>query len=202
MNKQQQISGTTKFNRYPQIFLAVSELYKSKPDNNIKILSFGCSTGKEVETLHKLYFKEATIHGVDINKDTILANNNKELASSEKIKYYHTDDFLKLNIKYDIIFALSVLCQWPEDRGTYTFDDFDKTLCDLDRYLEIGSYLVIYNSKYLFTESSVADKYTCVPMAYTNTGFVKKYFKNGQVCQNYKFFTFKKIDNPSVCTSL
>jgi len=62
--KQYQLSTFTFENRYPWVFEMVSQLLSdlSAP----KILSFGCSTGEEVASLHQ-YFKQATIIGVDIN---------------------------------------------------------------------------------------------------------------------------------------
>src|SRR5262245_36265351 len=56
--------SATAFNRYPLIFNYVQHaIGRSRP---IRLLSFGCATGEEVETL-RTYFPDATIKGIDIN---------------------------------------------------------------------------------------------------------------------------------------
>jgi len=67
---QNQISIATWYNRYPEIF---SELTKIINNPN-KILSFGCSTGVECNTLSDLYYSKSKIIGLDINKEVISKN--------------------------------------------------------------------------------------------------------------------------------
>ena len=56
--------GTTSDDRYPNIFEQVRKL--AGDGTNVRILSFGCSTGEEVFSLRQ-YFDEARIVGLDIN---------------------------------------------------------------------------------------------------------------------------------------
>lgn len=145
-----QNSQSTAYNRYPEIFKEVKTII---PQPN-QILSFGCSTGLECETLHLLYFPNAKIVGLDI--DNKLIENNKIKNQYRNIVYHS----IPWNIpnKSDIIFANSVLCRWPENEGKYTFDTFNNTLHIIDNLLMKNGYLCIYNSKYLFCESDIFEK--------------------------------------------
>ena len=60
--------GDTAPDRYPEIFAAIADglADRSAPG----LLSFGCSTGDEVFTLHR-YLPQASIRGVDISADRI-----------------------------------------------------------------------------------------------------------------------------------
>ena len=60
-----QTTSLTYMDRYPTIFSACRDYFDGKKD--LKILSYGCSTGEEVLTLRR-YFPDAHIIGADINK--------------------------------------------------------------------------------------------------------------------------------------
>ncbi|NQY14280.1 MAG: hypothetical protein HRT81_10530, partial [Henriciella sp.] len=60
-----QTTAYTALNRYPNAFSTVRDLMASKSD--LKILSFGCSTGEEVLSL-KTYFPSASIIGAELNE--------------------------------------------------------------------------------------------------------------------------------------
>ncbi|MGG7620247.1 hypothetical protein [Bacillus coreaensis] len=64
-----QTTSLTYMDRYPKIFTACQKYFEGKED--IKILSYGCSTGEEVLTLRR-YFPNAQIIGVDINKQSLV----------------------------------------------------------------------------------------------------------------------------------
>lgn len=183
-----QNSQSTAYNRYPEIFKEVKTII---PQPN-QILSFGCSTGLECETLHLLYFPNAKIVGLDI--DNKLIENNKIKNQYRNIVYHS----IPWNIpnKSDIIFANSVLCRWPENEVKYTFDTFNNTLHIIDNLLMKNGYLCIYNSKYLFCESDIFEKqgYKKIDTSYKETGFVTKYHKDGRKLNfDYPFYLFKKI---------
>lgn len=184
--KQNQISHYTSMNRYPDIFTEV----KSKYPTPQRILSFGCSTGEECVTLHK-YFPCANVIGLDINEEII--EQNKIQNKYEKIEYHSKVDSLKN--KYDLIFANSVLCVWPENTGEYTFETFEETLKVIDDLLNVEGILCIYNSKYLFTETIIFHQnYKIINTQHNETGFVTKYHKNNEKISNtFKYYLFKKI---------
>jgi hypothetical protein len=182
-----QLSNATSYNRYPEIFREVSSIIPFPK----QILSFGCSTGIECETLHQLYFKNSEIIGLDISEKLINENNKKN--NIKNIKYY--SNINEINNKFDIIFAMSVLCRWPEKDGEYTFHTFANTLKMIDSLLEINGYICIYNSKYLFTETELfKEKYEIIETKHKETGFVHKYHhNNNKLNGNFENYLFKKI---------
>ena len=77
---QHQTHNTTEKNRYPKIFNFISKNYKF---NNI--LSFGCSSGEECQTL-STYFKYSNIIGIDSNEEIL----NKAINSNNNnLKFLH-----------------------------------------------------------------------------------------------------------------
>lgn len=182
-----QISNCTSYNRYPKIFEEIKRIIPSPS----QILSFGCSTGMECETLHELYYPNIKIIGIDINENIIKQNIKKN--KYKNIEYYSKVD--NITEKSNIILANSVLCRWPENAGEYTFETFENTIEIIDNLLNKDGYLCIYNSKYLFCETKVFlnKKYEKVDTSHKETGFVTKYHKNNKKIENnYPFFLFKK----------
>ena len=84
--KQNQKSHATKYNRYPEIFKEIKGII---PSPN-QILSFGCSTGIECETLQELYFPNIKIIGLDISEEVI--TNNIKKNKYKNIEYYSKID--------------------------------------------------------------------------------------------------------------
>ncbi len=185
---QNQKSHATGYNRYPEIFKEISHIIQHPK----QILSFGCSTGIECNTLKEIYFPNTKIIGLDINEHVI--NENKKNNKYKNIEYFNDVEKIK---KSDLIFAMSVLCSWPESEGKYTFDIFLDTINLIDNLLEKDGYLCIYNSKYLFTETQIfKDKYEIIETKYKDTGFVYKYHSNNEkIKDNYPYFLFKKLNN-------
>lgn len=183
-NVRNQILHLTKYNRYPEVFEEVRKIVEGNP----KILSFGCSNGKECRTLNEMYYKESQIDGIDINDRLISRIGEKN--KNEKIRYISNINDLS---KYDLIFCMSVLCLWPENRGVYPFKTFENTLKIVDDCLNVGGYLCIYNSKYLFTDTDISKRYLPVETTHQISGQVRKYNKNGRPLPAYPYFLFKKI---------
>ena len=70
-----QVSAATLYNRYPDVFECAQEVAEFNfrgVNRPLNILSFGCSSGEEVKTLHELYFPSATITGVDIHRKSVV----------------------------------------------------------------------------------------------------------------------------------
>ena len=210
--KQNQLSNATSYDRYPEIFREVSTIisdHKSDHHNisdhksdQIKespnILSFGCSRGLECKVLSDKYFPESKIIGLDISEDVI--NNNIKNNKHSNIQYFSDIKLLK-ETKFDLIFAMSVLCRWPESHGEYTFETFTTTLEIIDSLLDINGYLCIYNSKYLFTDSEISTKYKIIETKHQETGFVYKYRKDGTKIKDYPYFLFQKVGISDVSDS-
>jgi Methyltransferase domain len=71
-------------NRYPALFAICSDYFKNR--ENVKILSFGCSTGEEVYSINS-YLPQATIIGTDINPYNLRQCNKKQ--KRENIRFIH-----------------------------------------------------------------------------------------------------------------
>ncbi|HUN04336.1 MAG TPA: hypothetical protein PLS00_15915, partial [Niabella sp.] len=97
---------------------------------------------------------------------------------------------------FDTIFAMSVLCRWEDTKGVDNCSQiyFEETLELLDKNLNVGGLLVIYNSNYLFRDSAISKKYR--PLfgdEITGSGFVHKFKKTGErELQEYKEVIFQK----------
>lgn len=191
--QQNQISNHTEYNRTPKIFEEASSNFK-KP----KVLSFGCSFGKEVDTLNSLYFQGSIIHGLDIDKEIISSNNSKNTIKN--IKYF--DDLKNIDRDYDVIFCMSVLCRWPDNQDKYSFETYNHTLTLLDRHLNPGGIIVIYNSQYLFRDSDISLRYVPINNESLDSGFVKRWTSDYSfhIKQNQPVI-FKKITNTKIPTT-
>lgn len=178
-----QIYTNTQYDRYPDIFGYLSLLLSGKG----KIMSFGCSYGYEIYTLAQKYFHDSEFHGVDINNDVLCQ------AYFLNIRHNTTETFFHLGLNspsldghaFDCIFAMSVLCKWPETRDKlnisdiFSFNTFNDILFELDKKLKIGGYIVIYNANYIFEESNIYYKYTPIECQNFDSGFVQKYDCDG-----------------------
>jgi 2-polyprenyl-3-methyl-5-hydroxy-6-metoxy-1,4-benzoquinol methylase len=162
------------------------------------ILSFGCSYGQECFSLRK-YFDIATITGYDINR-----------ANIDKAKFNNTDFNIIFHSKwkkvykkeyYDIVFAMSVLCQWPGTKDIencskiYSFNIFEDKVTLLDTMIKPGGILVIYNANFRFTDTLISKKYTAIHIPeYFESGFVSKFSVSNQYLadQKYEYSVFIK----------
>ena len=200
--KQNQINNDTSSNRYAYIFLEIQQICQYPR----KILSFGCSSGEEPDTLKQLYFEKSHVVGYDINKKIIeIARQKYRLGNISLYSDLNTlieNDMAFGTIKYDLIFAMSVFCKWPESSTKcYIFDEFEESLSIIDKLLNVGGYLCLYNTKFLFEQTEVFEKYMIVPTKHNINGYVKKYEKNGTFINYHELkaefyygnFLFKKI---------
>lgn len=151
-----QTSGHTEPERYPELFDLTAKL---KPDA-ARILSFGCSTGEELEAIRKR-FPDAAIVGAEIN------------PRSRRIARRRVKGHARISVggpravtgRFDLIFALAVLQVQPhrvaeagiEDLSPiYPFDRFDDQLMRLVVMLAPGALLCVYNAHYRVEDSSAA----------------------------------------------
>jgi len=181
---QHQLTSTTSWDRYPQLFDEVVKTY-SKIKSVEKILSFGCSTGEECFSLKK-YFPQAAIIGVDINR--------KNLRKAIRKNTYNDVNFLHSNVEnirthgsYDLIFCLSVLCRWEDTKYVsnceklYPFGKFESTVDYLAGSLRPNGLMVIYNSNFRFEDTRVfTDQGFEIILSPTvpDSGFVYKFDRN------------------------
>jgi len=104
-----QTTALTGMDRYPAIFSACREYFGDKRD--LKILSFGCSTGEEVLTLRQ-YFPSAFITGADINRRSLSVCRKRKV--DDRIAFvYSSRDAIRALGPFDAIFCMAVLQRTP-----------------------------------------------------------------------------------------
>lgn len=178
-DRQLQVSGRTALNRHGRIFAAAA----SAASTAKRVLSFGCSTGEEVHTLHH-YFPNAIIVGVDVDAAAIDAARNR--WPSYQFGYPSSVS----SSSFDVIFAMSVLCRWPEQRaGSLPFADFRDACVWLDQRLVADGLLVAFNCA--FDPMEVLKGYSPVPTA-ISAGFVKVRTPAGEDREQLEHVLFRK----------
>jgi hypothetical protein len=156
-----QVPNFTKYNRYPSLFIICKEHFKDK--ENLRILSFGCSTGEEVFTLNE-YMPKAEIVGTDISPYNLKQCNKKPKSASISFVHSLSEEFLRSE-NFDAIFALAVL-QHEGNRHEgvtvatqYTFEHFEEQVVALDKKLNTGGLLFIDQSDFNFLETKLRLNY-------------------------------------------
>lgn len=162
--KLHQTTVVTSMDRYPGIFRACQTYFQGRQD--LKILSYGCATGEEVITLRR-YFPSAWIVGVEINPRSLAVCRARKV--DDRISFiYSDDDLIEREGPFDAIFCMAVLQRTPhavEAEGveslaqTYPFEKFDTQVSAFDRLLGHGGLLVMHNTQYLISHTSVAWRY-------------------------------------------
>jgi len=149
-------------NRYPRIFRFVQSNLGA--DSEVRILSFGCSTGDEVFSLRQ-YFPRAAIKGIDINPANI--------AACKRDARKGRDDAVAFDVAsstgsepagtYDAIFCMAVLRHGSLARPGVTccdhlirFSDFAATVADFNRCLKPGGFLAIVHSNFRFGDTATS----------------------------------------------
>ncbi|MEP7347532.1 MAG: methyltransferase domain-containing protein [Gemmatimonadaceae bacterium] len=159
-----QTTVVTWMDRYPTIFSACRDFFAGVPD--IRILSFGCSSGEEVLTLRQ-YFPTAYITGAEINPRNL--TRCRQLKVDDRIAFVHSERAAIERLgPFDLIFCMAVLQRTPHKvqsegitslKEIYPFEKFDRQISELDAFLKKDGLMVIHHTQYLFTDSSVATKY-------------------------------------------
>ncbi len=176
-------------NRYPGIFRTARAHIAAKrgPDlgeGRLRILSFGCSTGIEMLSI-RAYFPDATIFGCDVNPLALNAAVKNTRDDACRI-FLSSPAAITANGPYDLIFAMSVFCQYPDSskvdnlEKTYPFGLYEMLAGNLLENLSEGGLLCLMNSNYLFRDLPQADGFDRVrsPLIAGN-GFIDKFARNG-----------------------
>ncbi|WP_318505168.1 class I SAM-dependent methyltransferase [Bacillus sp. T3] len=184
-----QTTPLTYMDRYPTIFSACQEYFDGK--ENLKILSYGCSTGEEVLTLRK-YFPNAQIIGADINKRSL--EKCRMLPVDEKISFiYSTANEIKKHGKFDAIFCMAVLQRKPNEidakgitnlKKIYPFEKFEKQIIELDELVNPQGLLVVHFTQYSFLDTEVASKYNTLGDYNQNDYRAPVFDKNSRLINN------------------
>jgi SAM-dependent methyltransferase len=152
----------TKADRYPGIFRFVqSEL---GTQSNVRILSFGCSTGEEAFSLRN-YFPKALIKGIDINPGNIAVCRRRLRRAPDGAMSFAVADSTRAETAaaYDAIFAMAVLRHGGLGAPGVTrcdhlirFQNFAATVADFARCLKPSGLLVIRHSNFRFCDTPTA----------------------------------------------
>ena len=170
---QYQVSTYTELNRYPELFEQCKLYLQSVPSP--RLLSMGCSTGEEVETLG-LYMSNAQIIGVDINKWCV-SECRKKFSKNINYTFYTrgAKQFATLD-NFDAIFCLAVLQRIENRRDKekniatgFTFDLFEQEIKLLDTMLKPGGLLIIDHCDFNFMDTIVANQYLPLDFEYNQT---------------------------------
>jgi len=184
-----QTTALTYMDRYPTIFSACRDYFDGKKD--LKILSYGCSTGEEVLTLRR-YFPTAHIVGADINKHSLAKC--RDLPVDEKVTFvYSTPSEIKKHGDFDIIFCMAVLQRKPHyiaEKGIsnlkkiYPFEKFERQIIELDELVNPQGLLVVHFTQYSLLDTIVASKYR--PLGnFNQNGYSSPVFdKNSNLIKN------------------
>lgn len=177
-----QPSPETLPNRYPLFFQFVAHQLRNYAQP--KILSYGCSTGEEVFSLHE-YVSHAVIKGVDINPYNILRC-QKRLAARPVATISFTSAASPADEpdeSYNAIFCMAVTrhgqleAKRPERCDVVLpFSKFEALATDLARCLRPGGFLIIANSHFNLLDTSVCDQFEVM---------ISKQLTNPQTLLNY-----------------
>lgn len=131
-----QPSGMTKEERYPKIYDSAATL---KPKAK-RVLSFGCSTGEEVQALAKRFPDAEQLVGVDLDYGRVCTARKGNKHSN--VFFYDTAAGLG---QFDVVTALNVFfcLEKPIPKDGWT-----KTLEEAASYVAPGGVLMIFKSDY------------------------------------------------------
>lgn len=158
-----QTSGTTFPDRYPELFDQAARL----APHAARILSFGCSSGEELEALRRRW-PDTEIVGAEINP-RLRRLAAARMAADGKVAVVAPQS---ISGRFDLVFALAVLQRLPERierhgiadlSRSYPFDRFDVELARLAERLRPGGLLCVMNAHYRVEDSSAAAMLAAVP---------------------------------------
>ncbi len=158
----------TEPNRYPAIFKFVQHLLGARSE--LRILSFGCSTGEEVFSLRR-YFPDAAIRGIDLNAGNIVIARARLARDSDAMLSFENGDSTAAEpaAAYDAIFCMAVLRHGDLALPGVTrcdhlirFEDFAAMVADFSRCLKPGGLLVIRHSNFRLCDTPISAAFATV----------------------------------------
>ncbi|MEH7495076.1 class I SAM-dependent methyltransferase [Neobacillus niacini] len=184
-----QTTSLTYIDRYPSIFSACREYLNYKQD--IKILSYGCSTGEEVLTLRR-YFPNAQIIGTDINKSSL--DICRKLSVDDKISFIYSEPSeIQKHGPFDAIFCMAVLQRKPHEiaskgisslKKIYPFEKFEQQIIEFDHLINPNGLLIVHFTQYSLLDTKVASKYKVLGNYNQNDYLTPVFDKNSNLITN------------------
>lgn len=163
--------GTTSEDRYPGIFSFLQDTLGA--DSDLRLLSFGCSTGEEVRSLARR-FPNATIKGLDISPERIAQC--RALCVDDRTTFEVADTTAaEDDARYDVVFAMAVFRdprlgkRRADDRRIRAFAKFELAVADLARTVKPGGYLALRHANFHFTDTAVSNGFDRVQQAPNRT---------------------------------
>ncbi len=160
-----QPSSETAPDRYPRIFKFVQQRLGDSAE--VRILSFGCSTGEEVFSLRR-YFPRAAIRGLDVNPLHIaICRGRRRAAGDGQVSFAVAGSAAREPAgTYDAVFCMAVfrhrdLSFSDAHRCDHliTFDAFERTVGGLARCLKDGGLLAIRHANFRFCDTATAERF-------------------------------------------
>lgn len=160
-----QTTVLTWLNRYRSIFKACHDYFGQRQD--LRLLSFGCSTGEEVVTL-RAYFPSAWITGAEINRRS-LAVCRAQPVDDRTSFVYSTRSAIRAHGPFDAIFCMAVLQRTPHAvagagiaslKDIYPFEKFERQVSELDAMLRPGGLLIVHHAQYRVRDTTIGSRYT------------------------------------------
>lgn len=156
-----------------------------------RVLSFGCSTGEEPQTLSELNFPTAQIIGMDISDEVLTAARSKTAHLPNVTIMQSTPQAVSEHGPFDVIFAMSVLCRWPIAKrmenlsSLYPFSNFEARVSELAESVKPEGFLVVHNGSYSLTQSRLIRFFDLVlPSRTANPGPVTRFAPAGNKLGN------------------
>jgi SAM-dependent methyltransferase len=155
----------TATDRYPVIFGFVRDTLGA--DRDVRLLSFGCSTGEEVCALRR-HFPRAFIKGIDINAGNIAACLRKLRRHPDLGAAFEHASSTRAEVSqaYDAIFCMAVMRDGRLARSGVArcdhlirFEDFAHMVEDFHRCLKPGGLLVIRHSNFRLCDAPVGARF-------------------------------------------
>lgn len=178
-----QVPFHTGFLRNSRVFAAAAARFGStKPNRELRILSFGCSIGDEIGTL-RVAFPNSRIFGCDTNL-SVLEICRKTFRDFPGVEFFASINHnIAQNGPYDLIVASAVLCLNPSPAdyaNVFPFSKFDDIVSFFDENLADNGILIISNAGYRFVDTNISKNFKIIRSdVVLSNGFVNVFNKDG-----------------------